>query len=468
MRKVENYGVFWLLDTPDHKVNGEFELFDECLGILTIFDPIEKEYSHGHYYNWVKQLDNYSLILGQVGSVFYALKNVRFVSMRESGDRRGIFIFEADITINLGSLIFDREEELSFDNISFSFEKLYTYLNDRPISTDIINDLRECKFQFKETKSDIFDLDDSLKFCFICWLDFSLKTQDYDLTAVATTTIKVETKTNAGKTIDEWLELIEQTFSMYFAFLIGHYMCPIKITTSVMFRSTPHVFKIYYRHFNKKNKVNYTLRNCLSGLMPHLPKYISQFHEFKKVCPQAAINYFTLYKYEAILGFRYLTVMYSIETLSRDALKDHFYIDYDCFKEEYQKPLIRFINDELQFNNKGLKQKIIDGVRFANERSLKTTLQDMIKVNLDLLLEVANFCPNNDSKNLKDMRNWLTHYTKESMNLAESHNLLELYFKARTIFEVTLFKKINMSDNDIIRIIRRKYLQFFERINEKK
>jgi len=63
--------------------------------------------------------------------------------------------------------------------------------------------------------------------------------------------------------------------------------------------------------------------------------------------------------------------MYSIETLSRDALKDHFYVDYDCFKEEYQKPLIRFINSELQFNNKGLKQKIIDGISLQMNALLK-------------------------------------------------------------------------------------------------
>ncbi|HHV36215.1 MAG TPA: hypothetical protein GXX77_00040 [Candidatus Cloacimonetes bacterium] len=333
---------------------------------------------------------------------------------------------------------------------------------------DINNEPRDCKFHYTEKKSEKYDLGNDLMFSFIYSFDFYLKTGDYDLTAVATTTIRVETKTNVRKTIDEWLELIEQTFSMYFAFLIGHYMCPITIKTTVFCESTPYVFKIYYRYFNMKNKIDYANRNCLNGLMPYLPQYISQFHLFKKQYPQAAINYFTLYKYEAILEFRYLTVMYSIETLSRDALKDHFYVDYDCFKEEYQKPLIRFINSELQFNNKGLKQKIIDGIRFANERSLKTTLQKMIEVNLDLLSQVTSFCPSNDSKNLKDIRNWLTHYTKESMNLTENHNLLELYFKARTIFEVTLFKKINMSDNDIIRILRRKYLQYFERINVKK
>ncbi len=400
--------------------------------------------------------ETYPLIFGKIGYSHYVLKKVRQYSS-EVTTGRATYRFEADITIDLGGLSLQNEKEIAFNNMRFSLEDLFFYIGQKNVVLNMNHEQRECGIQYKELKSDNFMLGNDFTYFFNHSYDYTLEYGNYNFKAEARTDIEITSKKDKYVSVEKWLELIERSFSMLFTFLIGRYMCPINVKTKVLTDSKPHFIRIYYRYFKKKKDYKRNKRMRLGSIIPKLPTYLSLFYDFEKRYPQATDIYFSLYRHDDILEYKFLTAVYSIETFSRDTLEDHFYIDENDFKSKCYEPLKQVIFHELNINNRSLQENLLDRVRYANQRSFITLLKDIIEKHRDLLSEIAEICPDKDSPNIRDMRNWLTHYDPKTKKKADKLDLIELYDKVRIIFEVALYKQINMEDDHIISIVKAIY-----------
>ena len=100
-------GKFWLPKSPEHKVDGEFELVDEALGILTVYDVIDSSVNYAVYINEADERMQHPLIIGQLNNNEYvALLESSFHFLHIKGDKKIFGTNMSNLHFNVNAVIY--------------------------------------------------------------------------------------------------------------------------------------------------------------------------------------------------------------------------------------------------------------------------------------------------------------------------------------------------------------------------
>lgn len=447
-------GQFWIPNSPDHKVDGEFELIDETIGKLLLYDVIDTSVSKIQYFNEHFQRMQHPLIIGELKDgdcVALLQSSFRSISANDS------YEYNIDITIFTGPILIGLGSELEFKKLSFSFDNLPQYLGTCVIERDIQLEPTRLSLKYTSTKED-FILSDSLLCSFNYVFDSSFSSYLSTANASPVTLIELESTLVIG--IQDWLKLIDENIGAFFSIAIGKYLCPIRIKVVFEFKSKSYHFDVFYRYFRKHEDMSHNKMLCLRNMMPGLKDYMSEFYKFSMQYSLIINNYITLYKFDAILEYKYLSAVYSIEAFSRYVNQDHCFFSSDEFERTYHNPLSTHINSTyLNETNSDYIHRLKTAIKYSNERSLRAILKQLFNDNKDIIDQIINDKIDVLIAKIVDTRNWYTHFTKELEPLAaKGYELYELYVKVRVLFEICLFKQLQMPDALIVQTIKNTYL----------
>ncbi|PKN76060.1 MAG: hypothetical protein CVU49_01430 [Candidatus Cloacimonetes bacterium HGW-Cloacimonetes-2] len=453
-RFTKQRGEFWLPQSPDHKVDGDFELINEALGLLTLYAVIDPTIDRATYCNEHFKRMQHSLIVGQLRSgEGLALLQTSFHSV-SFDDTYCYFI---DCTIFTGPILIGDESDLQFSNITFSFDNLPQYLG--TCSIDHGHDLKPQSYYCKYTSADdSFSLTDSLSCRFNYVFDSSFSS--YLSTAQFSPVTLIELRHTSVIGILDWLKLIDNSIGAFFSILIGHYLCPIRLSVKILFESRPYQFDVFYRYFNKHKDIVSNKMQCLRNMMPELKDYIRNFMVFAGNYRVIVSNYLAIIKFDAILEYQFLSAVYSVESFSRYVYENHYFFDKDEFNCKYNNPLTRYISEYLtDHENQDYIERLKNATKYSNERTLRSSLKLLFKENEEVISQILDLDIAYDVNQIVNSRNWYTHFTKElEFSAANGYDLYELYKKVRILFEVLLFKQIKVPDDVIMSTIKSTYL----------
>lgn len=447
-------GKFWLPDSPKHKVYGEFELIEESLGRLLLFDIIDTSVSKDEYFNKYFQHMQHPLIIGK-------LKDGTGIALLQSSFRsissKDYYEYNIDITVFTGSKKIKSVEDLVFNNISFSFDHLHQYLGTCIREREYQQDLKSIIVKYTPSKV-TFKICDSLECSFNYVYDYSFSSS-LSTTQISSVTL-IEFKSISSISIQDWLKIIDKNIGAFLSIVVGKYLCPTRIEVNTKFKHKPYGFEVFYRYFNKHSELLHNKRNSLNNMMPGLKNYLAAFYNFATQYPLIIDNYLTLYKFDAILEYKFLSAVYSVESFSRYINPKHYFFSPEEFKSIYYKPLTKYIKSNLSDpTNNDYIRRLTNSIKYSNELSLRELLKQIFDENKDIIEKIFsdNMCDLIDK--IVDTRNWYTHFTKELEPLAaKGSELVKLYNIVKVLFEVCLFKQLKMPDELIVQTIKNTYL----------
>lgn len=446
-------GKFWLPESPDHQVDGDFELIDETLGYLLLHDVIDASVSKVVYFNEHFQRMQHPLIIGELkDGTRIALLQSSFhsISLNDS------YEYYIDITIFTGPLLIGSEADLEFKKISFSFDHLHQYLGTCIIKHDLQSAPQSVSTRFTSVE-DTFSLNDSL----LCRINYAFDGSFSYLSSSQLSPITmIDLESTSSICIRDWLKIIDENIGAFLSIVIGKYLCPIRIKAAFKFESKSYKFDVFYRYFNKHNDLSVNKKLCLQNMMPGLKNYLAAFYKFSTEHPLIINNYLTLYKFDAILEYEFLSAVYSVESYSRYINQDHYFFSSDEFNKTYYSPLNTYIMNTLTSeDNSEYIRRLNNAVKYSNELSLRALLKQLLNENKDVVNQIVSDNIGDLTSKIVDTRNWYTHFTKElEPSAAKGYELYELYVKVRVIFEVCLFKQLQIPDEVTVQTIKNTYL----------
>ena len=463
MEIYKQKGKFWLPESSDHQVDGEFELIEESHGRLILFDVIDvidDSVSKEEYLNKNIQYIQHPLIIGELNDgKGIALLQSSFRSISTKDFCNYDYGYNVDITVFTGSIMIGSVEDLVFNNISFSFDHLHHYLGACIIDPDFQPIPRSFSVKYTSVE-DIFNLSDSILCRFNYVFDSSFSSYLSTTHIYPVTLIELESSSNIS--IRHWLDIIEKNIGAFFSIIVGKYLCPTRIKVNIEYEGKHYEFKVFYRYFNKHSELFHNKRNSLEKMMPGLKNYLAAFYNFATHYPLIIDNYLTLYKFDAILEYKFLSAVYSVESFSRYINPKHYYFSEADFENNCYKPLTEYINSNnskfLYTTNKDYISRLTNSIKYSNELSLRAILKHIFDDNKDIIEKIFSDNIRAHIDKIVDTRNWYTHFTKELEPLAaKGYELVNLYKIIRVLFEVCLFKQLKMPEELIIQTIKNTY-----------
>ena len=454
MKITKQIGKFWLPDSPWHRVYGEFELIKETLGRLLLFDVIDTFVSKAAYFNEHFQLMQHPLIIGK-------LKDGTGIALLQSSFRsislNGYYEYNIDITVFTGPILIRSVEDLVFNKISFSFDQLHQYLGICIRERDYQQDPQSISVKYTPSK-ETFKICDSLECSFNYIYDYSFSSS-LSTTQISSVTL-IELESISSNSIRNWLDIIDKNIGAFFSIAIGKYLCPIRIKAIFEFESKLFKFNIFYRLFNNHNELSHNKRQSLQNMMPDLKDYLAAFYNFSTHYLLIIDNYLTLYKFDAILEYKFLSAVYSVESYSRYINQDHYFFSPEEFESNYYNPLTTYIKSKFSDpTNSDYINRLINSIKFSNELSLRALLTQIFNENKDIIDQIFSVNIDDLIAKIVDTRNWYTHFTKENeKSAAKGYELFELYIKIKVLFEICLFKQLKMQKEIIVQTIKNTYL----------
>jgi len=208
-------GKFWLPKSPEHKVDGEFELVDEALGILTVYDVIDSSVNYAVYINEADERMQHPLIIGQLNNNEYvALLESSFHFLHIKGDKK-IFGYYINVTVFNTPFLINSENELEFKKISFSYDNLTQYLGYPNVEHDFNKESLSVSNKFT-TYENSFILSNEL-LCKIIYTFDSSFSLTQKTSFISPITI-IDLESSSEKNIFQWLKLIDNNIGSFFSF----------------------------------------------------------------------------------------------------------------------------------------------------------------------------------------------------------------------------------------------------------
>jgi len=447
-------GKFWLPETPDHAVDGEFMFADEDHGILRLFDVIDTSVSEAEYINRHLEHMQHSMIIGCYENREYVgLLDTHFhyLSFGEC------FEYSADVVLVAGNHVLRSMDDISYIGISFTLDNLHHYLGSYHSGIKLTHNplCVSCNYSTLENR---FKITDSLT-CTICYT-FNLN-HDARLNSVKLESVtRIELESDSCLSLKEWLRLIEEKITSYFSIIIGKYLCPSDILAIRIAQGRKYCDKVYYRYFDKHSDLSNNKENGLKIMESQLADYLSEYYSFTEKYYLVISNYLIIHRFDVILEYMFLTAIYALEAFSRYVRPNHIYMPDSEFKEKYLKPLKEHLDIAYSDDpNHEYLNRLKTSLEYTNEHSLRSVLKELFREHASLLKQMFKEDFNALIARIIDTRNWYTHFSPTlQKNAAQDYELHDLFIVVCVLYEICLFKELKMSDEHIIRTIKATYL----------
>ncbi len=453
MKSNVQKGEFWVPKSPKYKVSGELDYEDDSNITLTLFSVIDNSVSESDFFNF--KIINIPLIIGYLdngeGVTLYSVQ----VSSITFG---GPYKLSIRVLLFTGKKFIEKEEDLVFKKVSFSYDHLHKYLGACKRDINFGENNLSHTVSYSSSK-DKFNLTNDLT----CEISYNYKFSiDFDGNAKFTPETSLFLNSSQETGINEWLHIIEFNIGAFFSILIGKYFCPIEIILYFEYENKRHPFSLKCRYFERKEEFNINKRLAFNRMKPGINSYLSEFYHFYEKYPLVINNYFSLYRIhdnKVFTEYHYLTAIYALESFSRYINEMHYFYHKGTFESKFHKPLKKIINEHFnEEEDKEYKERLLTAIKFTNDRSLRSIIRQILRENEEVIKGIFDFEIQKLANSIVDTRNWLTHFTKEiEPKVAKDFELYDLYKKVRAIFEVCLFKKLGLPDNVIIETIKKTY-----------
>lgn len=447
-------GEFWLPESPSRKVDGDFEIIDGAVGVLILYDSLVKNDQDDIFFILDQSKIEHSLILGYAKRRYLALKNPTVFSAERS-DGRITLKYEVEITLKSSDAIDGCDLDSGFNKISFTYHDLNHYIGSyvlKRVRPPDSNDLNiTCEYH-----SDSLELSDSLKMEIEYNYNFKFSSTNRCADIAPVTSITIES--SAPKKIEDWFELIDVHIGAYLSFISGRYICPKDIVGYYKGDNEDVKCGISYSKFNRPSSIRLNKRNCISFQDDDFKLALKNFFALANQHPLIIKRYYTLYYNKSPIEDLFINAVNSLEIFERKTNPNNLYIDENQYEEMYFNPLCKFIEKlSSSEDDRDLKKRLQSSLEHSNEPSLFCVIDHLIKSHKGLLSQL-DVKTKGLAWKITNTRHWYTHHSdKNESNALKGYDLADLYINARRIFEVCLFKYLEMPDNLIVKTVKMTY-----------
>jgi len=447
IEKFEYDGIWWLPEKPDNKVSGKLK-----------FHPVEglKLQLIGSFKE-LKDLNTFLqplIILGITSNG----KVITLYRCYESQSHMNVPGFLSSSFIASFAFLgchFEKEEEIRFDFLSLNYSHLEEWTGitgfQENWKIDSKNHFKkyEVIYSFPEkVEAKIGNLSISFDYNFT-WGGDKLK----EVKLRHTTFIKI--KPNKSLHFNNYQDVCYH-IQNFLSLAIGKAVFPIIIKgqskrCSAKLQNGKVIYKdifIYYAtnsFFEASSKIYpnmlFTFRD-ISGKFESILK--NWFEKAEMLKPVYDLYFGTLYNPRMYLQHQFLSIIQAVEAYHRRKFEGKYLSDedyepiYNTFKDMTNK-----LDAEASF-----KDALINRLRYGNEFSLRKRLKDLFA---DYHSITQNFIKdeNNFINRVVDARNYLTHYDKKLINIADGKDLYRITQKLKTILQICLLYELGFDGEEI-------------------
>jgi hypothetical protein len=462
MEEAEYEGEWWIPENPDKKISGTLRfspingsnlklngLFKELKDLNVFLHPniiLGKTSNSGHI-TLYKCCEHYSRAhtLGSLSSSFTA--DVVFIGHH--------FCKEEDIVFSSLSLTYPHLEEwigISGIKIDMKPDLVIIYGKPRKIEAEI-DDIHICINPNCELKVNRISFRDEIKEC-------NLKQ-----------TISIDIKPPGQIHFNDYMRNICHHIQNFLSLAIGEAVYPLTIKgkneayksealNRVLYDDIPILYPIGRSSNTAKELRPDDMLFSFEDISDNFEKYLNNWFARSEVLSPACNLYFgTIYEKSMNLEHRFLNLIKAIESYHRRA-HDGKYMSDDDYLQIYKKLIEAIPKDTEENLSESLKQRLM----YHNEFSLRKRLKEVI----DMCGDATNLLIHNNKRfieNVVEMRNFLTHYTKDlERRTQKDKELAYLFLQTKFIMEICLLIELGIPMEKIRPLIsrNRRYQQLGE------
>lgn len=447
-------GKFWLPETPENILQGKL-LVSESSAISLILDGFFDAYHLSSDLDLPSDEQmKHAVVYGETASSKMLLTEVVGMSVKNSISEQ-----TSEYMVNT-VIISDEDFEFAGNNvltkeISLSYTAIERFLGKYKISRDYSQDqsLLVIKCQ---ARNESFNLSDTIS----ATVQYSYNYEgSYSCGCISVTPLtRIVLTCSESIPLKEWFDIVDLRLGMFFSTVIGWYTCPRDIVIHKRDSQKESRFDVYHQFAADSDTTTKTRGNVIDLSSSEFKKALKIFYTYAESNQDIIVNYRYILRRRSLLEDRYKAQIAIIEAFfqgTRDTSKNN-YIDPDCYNNKIVPLLKQIIEKELAcYNNRDLLQSLNGKIEHANRKSLRHTVRDMIKPNMQLLERFG--IKKSDVKimvhDMVESRNQLTHLKSRDERNDPSGNLVTIYRHARIIFCVSFLKHLELSDETIVNIV---------------
>ncbi|TXJ22614.1 MAG: hypothetical protein E6Q24_20885 [Chitinophagaceae bacterium] len=451
-------GVWFLPNNPEERIAGDFNFSPNSGGTLTLL-------------GWFGEFEDnspYEIILGETtnGKIVTCY---RCSLIGKTFSSSGVQTSTTDVRYLFDGWQFSSSSELNFSGIHFRFEDL-----DRWVGVFGFEHIRSKRnegsfminIQYTQPQNLTYELFDGVEIEFVFGTTYPLFKSTSEAKISQTCFIEIK----RGDGVSKFEELVSWlgTFSRFLT--VAYFEQPPLLQPGVTLSHNPRSNEIAETHIQLYFQSS--IKQDTWKSKDHPNKFLFTFAEVRERFPVLIRNWYVCeLRLDSVIAalteefsknliaqeFRFLNLVHAIETLHRRNRKNEVlpYDEYKLMKEE-------IINSVDEVYKKWLNEKLM----FANERSLHERLEDFVNELPSPICEML--CKPSTVefiRNIKNTRNYYTHYTETLKKKAFSGRQLHLLSgRLRIMLIVLILKEIGLDEKKIEEIIINKSTFLYNQI----
>lgn len=457
MEKQEYKGRFWLPNNPERKLLGDFVVSPKDHISLTVYEPFEAKLSWNEFCELERKELAYDVICGELTSG----KSVLLLKATYWGGSIAPTII---LKLGIEYLVFNKDYQylvfcdFAFKKVSFRIPHLEKIIHKSLIKPSW--NTRSFNIKSKWYDKDEYTINSDFKLLITYGVNCNLEPAGKNLIEDVTS-IMLEFKN--PEPIDIIVKMYIHRLANLLTLLTGEYQCPIDIKLFDKDDTTGKEFSMdtSYAYFNVNldiERPSYTFNYSL--LRQNLGSYVNKFFQFCRSGSNIIDTYISgLFRNKSTVEFCFITAVISLDGLTRDIITNSKYLNKTLFKQYCIVPLqdcIKHIDCSVVGTN--LVKRLENVLESANEMSFLSKLEHVHKLYNNIFKDVLIENSSTFIKEICVTRNKYVHVKKNRPNtLTDYSRLVTLWKNAQVMFDVCLYKYIDIPDDVVIKLIRSVY-----------
>jgi len=470
MNKIEYKGVWWLPEKPEEQIPGTLKFTPDEGAILELAGSF-KDISFKDIENMDKMLKS-EIILGVSAdgekiTLYKCFESDFEITVRPSFQKFPTSVFRAEFVF-IGAH-FQKPEDIKFKSISVHYSHLDEWVNISGFTFQYKSDTGEFLIKYKLPEPIQAKINKDCKIS----IDFKVT---YPTRSIVQKEANIKQRTyiriehSIEKSLDEYLNIMRH-IQNFLSLGVTEPVYPSKITgiteaNKHTITDNPYIspVEIYYRlpEISRAPRTVYphNMLFTFKDISDRFEMFLKNWFEKANTLEPVYDLYFgPLYNPRMYLRHQFLSLIQALEAYHRRNFEGKYLPDDDYGR--VRKKLEEFI-DGLRIDS-SFKNALKNKLKYGNEYSLRKRLKEIFRQYKEI---TDNFITNKDVfiNKVVEIRNYLTHYDKNSREIAvDKKQLYHITQQLKIVIVICLLSELGFNFKEIKNLLARNYKYIFNR-----